>query len=412
MLLPGRHRHGEPRVPALRRRVRLRLRRQRLRRRPGAGRRPAPPRRRPGLRRRRVRQRRGVRGEACEAACGYARRATSRWRCRARPGAPPSGDVCDRQRRGRAPRRVRRRRGRALARTRTRTPRRRRRRTSEEINLYGAFVLIIASSSTPIDATPARWRGDAGSSASLPCSTTFRAWSASSGRRRTRTTAATRRSTPSCRRLPYNSRTSPARSTRRIRTASARRVNGASGSSWPRRRAGKCRVDPVSKCLEKGNCVCNTDDFGGGAGLGDGVLFHVPVSVTARDIAPDSLVSQYQEAAATPAEGTDTPTRATSRFSFRRSTSREHCVRPLGHGQDADLCEIKILRPRLLDGVATSTAQAEPGRPRHRRRPDPAGFPQVLATTCTGTSGSRAPSTRGPRSRSRSTRAARRRSST
>ena len=42
---------------------------------------------------------------------------------------------------------------------------------------------------------------------------------------------------------------------------------------------GKCRVDPVSKCLEKGNCVCNTDDFGGGAGLGDGVLFHVPVCV-------------------------------------------------------------------------------------------------------------------------------------
>ena len=42
---------------------------------------------------------------------------------------------------------------------------------------------------------------------------------------------------------------------------------------------GKCRVDPVSKCLEKGNCICNSDDFGGGAGLGDGVLFHVPVCV-------------------------------------------------------------------------------------------------------------------------------------
>ena len=69
---------------------------------------------------------------------------------------------------------------------------------------------------------------------------------------------------------------------------------------------GKCRVDPVSKCLEKGNCVCNTDDFGGGAGLGGGVLFHVPVSVTARDIAPDSLVTAYREAAAAPVEGTDT----------------------------------------------------------------------------------------------------------
>ncbi|KAH8067895.1 hypothetical protein JL721_7112 [Aureococcus anophagefferens] len=71
-------------------------------------------------------------------------------------------------------------------------------------------------------------------------------------------------------------------------------------------KGGFCRVDPISKCLEVGNCVCNTEDFqGGGAGLGDGIVFLAPISVTPRDVAPDSLVTAYYEAAATPVDGTD-----------------------------------------------------------------------------------------------------------
>ncbi|KAH8071541.1 hypothetical protein JL720_11427 [Aureococcus anophagefferens] len=57
-------------------------------------------------------------------------------------------------------------------------------------------------------------------------------------------------------------------------------------------KGGFCRVDPISKCLELGNCVCNTEDFqGGGADLGGGIVFHAPVSVTPRDVAPDSRVT-------------------------------------------------------------------------------------------------------------------------
>ena len=71
-------------------------------------------------------------------------------------------------------------------------------------------------------------------------------------------------------------------------------------------KGGFCRVDPISKCLEVGNCVCNTEDFqGGGAGLGGGIVFLAPISVTPRDVAPDSLVTAYYEAAATPVDGTD-----------------------------------------------------------------------------------------------------------
>ena len=50
-------------------------------------------------------------------------------------------------------------------------------------------------------------------------------------------------------------------------------------------RKGLCRVDPISKCIETGSCKCNTKDFqGGDTDLGKGILFHAPVSVTARDI--------------------------------------------------------------------------------------------------------------------------------
>jgi hypothetical protein len=59
------------------------------------------------------------------------------------------------------------------------------------------------------------------------------------------------------------------------------------------RRRGKCRVDPIAKCLQKGDCVCNTEDFHGGDSRG--ILFHVPVSVTARDISPYSKTVSYIE---------------------------------------------------------------------------------------------------------------------
>jgi hypothetical protein len=58
-------------------------------------------------------------------------------------------------------------------------------------------------------------------------------------------------------------------------------------------RMGKCRVDPISKCLQTGDCVCSTQDFHGGDA--DGILFHVPISITARDISPNSNQVTYTE---------------------------------------------------------------------------------------------------------------------
>jgi hypothetical protein len=58
-------------------------------------------------------------------------------------------------------------------------------------------------------------------------------------------------------------------------------------------RNGKCRVDPISKCLETGNCVCSTTDFHGGDSKG--ILFHVPISITARDISPNNKRLSYFE---------------------------------------------------------------------------------------------------------------------
>jgi hypothetical protein len=58
-------------------------------------------------------------------------------------------------------------------------------------------------------------------------------------------------------------------------------------------RKGKCRVDPIAKCLQKGTCVCNTEDFHGGDS--NGILFHVPISITARDISPYASSVSYVE---------------------------------------------------------------------------------------------------------------------
>ena len=66
-------------------------------------------------------------------------------------------------------------------------------------------------------------------------------------------------------------------------------------------RKGVCRVDPVTKCLANGNCQCNTEDFhGGGPNLGNGILFHAPISVTPRDITQFSGFVTYREIYNTP----------------------------------------------------------------------------------------------------------------
>ena len=71
----------------------------------------------------------------------------------------------------------------------------------------------------------------------------------------------------------------------------------------PGTRMGLCRVEPVSKCLATGECVCKTEDFqGGGAGLGGGLVFHVPISVTARDISAHAASVSYSETFTMPAE--------------------------------------------------------------------------------------------------------------
>lgn len=50
---------------------------------------------------------------------------------------------------------------------------------------------------------------------------------------------------------------------------------------------GVCRIDPISACIGNGNCKCDTTDFRGGpATMGQGLMFHAPISVTARDIGP------------------------------------------------------------------------------------------------------------------------------
>ena len=59
---------------------------------------------------------------------------------------------------------------------------------------------------------------------------------------------------------------------------------------------GTCRVDPVAACIRNGNCVCETQDFqGGGTELGDGILFHAPLSVTAGDITEYKAMVSYRE---------------------------------------------------------------------------------------------------------------------
>ena len=61
-------------------------------------------------------------------------------------------------------------------------------------------------------------------------------------------------------------------------------------------RKGICRVDPVSKCLQTGDCVCHTEDFHGGrADYGNGVVFHAPISISLRDITEYAHLMTYIE---------------------------------------------------------------------------------------------------------------------
>lgn len=73
------------------------------------------------------------------------------------------------------------------------------------------------------------------------------------------------------------------------------------------RSKGKCRIDPISKCLKIGNCVCNTEDFHGGSGdYANGIVFHVPISVTARDISKFANLLTYAEYYWTPTNNANT----------------------------------------------------------------------------------------------------------
>jgi hypothetical protein len=74
-------------------------------------------------------------------------------------------------------------------------------------------------------------------------------------------------------------------------------------------RRGMCRVDPVTKCLQTGDCVCYTHDFHGGTeDYGNGIVFHAPISITARDISVHSSnVASYQETYTHPSDADQDP---------------------------------------------------------------------------------------------------------
>ena len=64
---------------------------------------------------------------------------------------------------------------------------------------------------------------------------------------------------------------------------------------------GMCRIDPLSKCLQRGDCVCRTEDFHGGKSTyAGGIVFHAPISITARDITPYAQHLTYRETYSTP----------------------------------------------------------------------------------------------------------------
>jgi hypothetical protein len=73
-------------------------------------------------------------------------------------------------------------------------------------------------------------------------------------------------------------------------------------------RKGKCRVDPVTKCLQTGNCVCYTQDFHGGTEYyGNGIVFHAPISITPRDISEYAGLMKYTEKYTQPSEAEQDP---------------------------------------------------------------------------------------------------------
>jgi hypothetical protein len=73
-------------------------------------------------------------------------------------------------------------------------------------------------------------------------------------------------------------------------------------------RKGICRIDPVTKCLQTGDCVCNTEDFlGGTSEYGNGIVFHAPISVTPRDISKYSSNNYYKETYTHPSDANQDP---------------------------------------------------------------------------------------------------------
>jgi len=61
------------------------------------------------------------------------------------------------------------------------------------------------------------------------------------------------------------------------------------------KKKGFCRVDPITTCISEGSCHCETIDFRGGAdNMADGIIFHAPMTLTARDIVNDHEIEYYE----------------------------------------------------------------------------------------------------------------------
>ena len=78
---------------------------------------------------------------------------------------------------------------------------------------------------------------------------------------------------------------------------------------------GLCRVDPMSKCLQTGDCVCHTEDFHGGkADYAGGIVFHASISISPRDISMYASELTYQETYSTPLDNSSSRHRHDENF--------------------------------------------------------------------------------------------------
>ena len=78
---------------------------------------------------------------------------------------------------------------------------------------------------------------------------------------------------------------------------------------------GLCRIDPMSKCLQTGDCVCHTEDFhGGSADYAEGIVFHASISISPRDISKYASALTYQETYSTPLDNASSKHRHDENF--------------------------------------------------------------------------------------------------